>query len=383
MIDELKLKRKPFKVPWHLKERDRLVRPLAGKKSKYDHVKPKISTFRKPCPGDCVKDRDPTTVARTRTQGKTPPAILTFHQVAALPEGGFGKLTLARCRELGRIYAVKTVKDQRLLHEFKREISLLKDNARSLNPFVLPLVLTFNANGRTCMLTKYYACGDLHLVRGTFSERRLPEALARFYCAEVAHGLEYLHSLQVIHRDIKPENIFVDHKGHAVIADFDMAVRYSNRMQDNIGTPEYMAPERFLCEDYGYPSDWWSLGITLHVLVTGHHPTWDYQLPDRKNGKVLARRPVRVRRWSFISDLSVCDFMQRLLDHEPHQRLGGSNSVWQHPYLSMINVELLRDRKLEPPIIPPLHCIHKMKPADASIIFCYTSKAKMRFNMVE
>ncbi|KAJ3072662.1 hypothetical protein HDU98_003185 [Podochytrium sp. JEL0797] len=33
-----------------------------------------------------------------------------------------------------------------------------------------------------------------------------PEARAKFYFAEIASGLSYLHSLKIVHRDVKPGN---------------------------------------------------------------------------------------------------------------------------------------------------------------------------------
>lgn len=49
---------------------------------------------------------------------------------------------------------------------------------------------------------------------------RLTEKEVQFYAAEIALGMEELHSRNIVYRDLKPANILLDKLGHVRITDF-------------------------------------------------------------------------------------------------------------------------------------------------------------------
>lgn len=91
------------------------------------------------------------------------------------------------------------------------------------------------------------------------------------------------HALGIIHRDIKPQNIFLHRRQGAEVVkmlDFgiaklvgDAAIAQQLTLDGNsVGTPAYMAPERFLSEPYDGRSDVYSLGVTLYEMLAGQPP---------------------------------------------------------------------------------------------------------------
>ncbi|MES0834937.1 serine/threonine-protein kinase [Nocardiopsis tropica] len=89
-------------------------------------------------------------------------------------------------------------------------------------------------------------------------------------------GLRAAHAAGVTHRDVKPANIMLTDDGRTVLTDFGIAnVDGSAALTQTgvyIGSPEYMAPERFEGERALPASDLWSLGVTLYSLLEGHTP---------------------------------------------------------------------------------------------------------------
>ncbi|MEE6520727.1 hypothetical protein FKM82_018650, partial [Ascaphus truei] len=72
-------------------------------------------------------------------------------------------------------------------------------------------------------------------------ERTFLEPRARFYTAEIASALGYLHSIKIIYRDLKPENILLDSQGHIVLTDFGLCkegIANSDTTLTFCGTPE-------------------------------------------------------------------------------------------------------------------------------------------------
>lgn len=101
----------------------------------------------------------------------------------------------------------------------------------------------------------------------------------------IAEAVEYCHASQVVHRDIKPENIMLSENGVLKLGDFGLADFYTPGIGFNkcCGTVSYMAPEvvRWSQKNcnfgmtpakYGPEVDIWSIGVILHLLLSGSLP---------------------------------------------------------------------------------------------------------------
>lgn len=74
--------------------------------------------------------------------------------------------------------------------------------------------------------------------------KRMPEFQAKFYAAQVASALGYLHESMILYRDLKPENILINDDGYIKLADFGLAKMLGEQVANSFcGTPEYLSPE--------------------------------------------------------------------------------------------------------------------------------------------
>ena len=92
---------------------------------------------------------------------------------------------------------------------------------------------------------------------------------------QVAHGMAYLHSRNIIHRDIKPENVNVDPYGRAKIFDFGVARQKNQQITKEgqvLGTPLYMSPEQVRGEVVTPAADLYSFGVVMFVMFSGSFP---------------------------------------------------------------------------------------------------------------
>jgi serine/threonine protein kinase len=94
-------------------------------------------------------------------------------------------------------------------------------------------------------------------------------------CAEVAAALAAAHAEHVVHRDIKPANIMLTPSG-AKVLDFGIAAATGTPDPDPdgpvMGTPAYVAPERFEGLPATPATDIFALGVLLYHCLTGRLP---------------------------------------------------------------------------------------------------------------
>ena len=87
------------------------------------------------------------------------------------------------------------------------------------------------------------------------------------------NSIKFLHKNNIIHRDIKGNNILLNENGKIQLCDFGTSTMYvSNRNLKKAGSSYWMSPEMCKGNEYNFPTDIWSLGITCIELAEGNPP---------------------------------------------------------------------------------------------------------------
>ncbi|KAH7928248.1 kinase-like protein [Leucogyrophana mollusca] len=279
----------------------------------------------------------------------------------AVGKGAFGKVRVVEHKRSKNLYALKYIDKAKCIKQ--RAVANIIQERRLLeeidHPFVVNLRYAFQDDENCFFVLDLMLGGDLrfHLER----KRGLEEHVVRFWVAELASGLSYLHKQRIIHRDLKPDNILLDSRGHAHITDFNVAIHYSERRLHTsvAGSMAYMAPEVVGRKGYTWCVDWWSLGVTAYELLFHQRP-FDGKTSEKMTNAIL-KDPLK-----FPDDASKkCSsqgikFLQSLMERNVSHRLGcrpngqGINDIHRHPWLSSTDWENIDTKEAQPPFVPDM-----------------------------
>lgn len=207
-----------------------------------------------------------------------------FRVVARVGKGGFGAVYQGQDIQLAnRLVAIKEMSQRGLTLEelqeaseaFERETHLLATLSHPSLPAVYDY---FSEGGRTYLVMEFIQGDTLEDVLGkapggTFA---VDEAIA--IGLQLCNCLEYLHTRQppIIFRDLKPANVMLTAEKHLYLIDFGIARFFKpGQGRDTVafGSPGYAAPEQYGKAQTTTQADIYSLGATLHHLLSGYDPS--------------------------------------------------------------------------------------------------------------
>ena len=190
--------------------------------------------------------------------------------------GGMGEVWKARDQVLGRIVAIKILKeeytgDPGFLNRFRAEAR----HTALLNHEGIANVFDYGEEGGSAYLVMELVPGQ-PLSAIIEREQILSPDRALSIVGQTATALSVAHRQGLVHRDVKPGNLLIMPDGRVKITDFGIA-----RLADQVpltatgqvmGTAQYLAPEQATGQAATGSSDIYALGVIGYELLAGRRP---------------------------------------------------------------------------------------------------------------
>lgn len=209
-----------------------------------------------------------------------------------LGKGFFGQAVKVTHKETGEVMVMKELirYDEETHKTFLKEVKVM----RCLDhPNVLKFIGLFYKDKRINFVSEYIKGGTLHETIKKMDEE-FPWKTRVSYAKDIAAGMAYLHSMNVIHRDLNSHNCLVRENQTVIVADFGLArlvmeeknqgrisslerpgkgtlteLRRPDRRKRYtvVGNPYWMAPEMIHGKSYDERVDIFSFGIMICEII--------------------------------------------------------------------------------------------------------------------
>ncbi len=162
----------------------------------------------------------------------------------------------------------------RILKQFKREAQRL---ALLEHPGIVRVHQVFEENGTAYMAMDYAEGDDLYFIYDCEPERLTPSLLNQLLI-EALEAVQYTHEKGIIHRDLAPDNLILGDDQHVKLIDFGSAYedgsQQANKYTKLLAVKDGFSPYEFYIDGDAQDasSDLYSLGATMHYIITGAAP---------------------------------------------------------------------------------------------------------------
>lgn len=274
--------------------------------------------------------------------------------VGLLGCGGFGAVELVEHQATQLTYALKTLSKGYIVKAGMQKSVVSEKNVQIMcdSSFIIKLYETYNAPQHLYLLLELALGGELY---ATYNRKGWHGKIfhAKFYSAGVVLAFKHLHDRKIVFRDLKPENILMNGEGHVKLTDMGLAKVVIGQTFTTCGTPDYFAPEVIQSSGHGLAVDWWTLGILIYELLSGH-PPFEASTPMQTYHKV--QKGIRSVPFNSNCRGSVQSLITGLCDQTPAMRLpmkvGGVDNIMKHEWYSDFDWNAMENLTMEPPYKP-------------------------------
>lgn len=272
-----------------------------------------------------------------------------FKKEKELGAGAFGKVYLAKHKPSHIEFAVKELvikagpgsltKDEDIVSEI-RVLEALN------HPNIVRLYQFYKEPSRYFLVMEVMSGGELF--DRIVAKKSYNEVEARNTMLIILLALKYMHEQKIVHRDLKPDNLLLASGAsdtHVKIADFGLAASVANgEVREQLGTPNYIAPEILWNRPYGTSVDMWSMGVIFFILLAGYQP-FHHADQQRLYAKIKrGRYDMSAPQWANVS-AEAKDLVSKMLTVNVRDRITAAEAL-QHPWLQRMDRPDLMARDL-------------------------------------
>ncbi|KAF0686456.1 Aste57867_21733 [Aphanomyces stellatus] len=208
--------------------------------------------------------------------------------------GAFATVWLGSYR--GTAVAIKKLHAKHIsmaqLQSFVDEIKLM---SQFDSPYIVKLIgaCWVRPTDVQCVM-EFMDIGDLREYLTSHSPQQLSWREKIVHIHDIAEGLVYLHSMDIIHRDVKSRNVLLDSTKRTKLTDFGISKDdMMHTMTLGIGTFRWMAPEVIQDQGYTVSADMYSFGMVMTEFDSHDIPFHDVK--NRANGQPLSDSAIMVK----------------------------------------------------------------------------------------
>lgn len=196
-------------------------------------------------------------------------------------KGGMSTVYLAADNRLNKNWAVKEIarkglgkNNEEIVNEVPADAKMMKSLDHPTIPTIVDII--DRSDDEYIYVVMDYVEGEsLDKVLAEYGAQ--PQDMVINWAKQICDAFSYLHSQKppIIYRDMKPANVMLKPDGNIKIIDFGIAREYKEgNLADTtvLGTKGYASPEHYGGRQTDERSDIYTIGMTMHHLLTGVDP---------------------------------------------------------------------------------------------------------------
>lgn len=196
-------------------------------------------------------------------------------------KGGMSTVYLAMDKRLNKQWAVKEISrkgvgknNEEIVNEVPPDAEMMKKLDHPAIPTIVDII-DDKTSPYIYVVMDYVEGESLDKVLDEYGAQ--PQDLVIDWAKQICDAFAYLHSQKppIIYRDMKPANVMLKPEGNIKIIDFGIAREYKEaNLADTtvLGTKGYASPEHYGSRQTDARSDIYTIGMTMHHLLTGVDP---------------------------------------------------------------------------------------------------------------